>query len=136
KLVLRCLRKEASRRYQTMADLKVALEDLEAETASGLRTQPSPAPAVGLPNRRMAIRKLALIAAVASAAVIVTLIALRVFRRPPQVAPQRTVKFTFTPTKLGRGSDTDVDAEVSISPDGKHITYVESEGGQLWVRDI
>jgi serine/threonine protein kinase len=33
KLILRCLRKETSRRYQTMADLKVALEDLETETS-------------------------------------------------------------------------------------------------------
>src|SRR5262249_33250244 len=30
----------------------------------------------------------------------------------------------------------DIDAEVSISPDGRHVTYVESSGGQLWVRDI
>ena len=35
KAVLRCLRKDPARRYQTMADLKVALEDLEAESASG-----------------------------------------------------------------------------------------------------
>ena len=37
--ILRCLRKDPGRRYQTMADLKVALEDIEAETASG-RTAP------------------------------------------------------------------------------------------------
>ena len=51
-------------------------------------------------------------------------------------APQRTVKFTFTPERLRRGSDRDIDAEVSVSPDGKHITYVEGQGGQLWIRDI
>ena len=33
--VLRCLRKDPARRYQTMADLKVALEDLAADSASG-----------------------------------------------------------------------------------------------------
>ena len=34
KTILRCLRKEPNRRYQTMADLKVALEDLAEETTS------------------------------------------------------------------------------------------------------
>jgi eukaryotic-like serine/threonine-protein kinase len=33
-VILRCLRKDPDRRYQTMADLKVALEDLEMESAS------------------------------------------------------------------------------------------------------
>ena len=33
KLILRCLRKDPARRYQSMADLKVALEDLESEPA-------------------------------------------------------------------------------------------------------
>jgi len=35
RMILRCLRKDPARRYQTMADLKVALEDLAADTASG-----------------------------------------------------------------------------------------------------
>ena len=35
KTILRCLRKDPARRHQTMADLKVAVEDLEAESASG-----------------------------------------------------------------------------------------------------
>jgi Tol biopolymer transport system component/tRNA A-37 threonylcarbamoyl transferase component Bud32 len=34
-IILRCLRKDPARRYQTMADLKVALEDLREEFASG-----------------------------------------------------------------------------------------------------
>jgi eukaryotic-like serine/threonine-protein kinase len=34
KVILRCLRKEPARRYQTAADLKVALEDLREETAA------------------------------------------------------------------------------------------------------
>ena len=35
KVVLRCLRKDPSRRYQTIADLKVTLEDIKEESASG-----------------------------------------------------------------------------------------------------
>ncbi|HEY7863966.1 MAG TPA: protein kinase, partial [Thermoanaerobaculia bacterium] len=38
KLILRCLRKEPERRFQTMADLRVALEDLREETASSRRS--------------------------------------------------------------------------------------------------
>jgi Tol biopolymer transport system component len=61
----------------------------------------------------------------------------RVFRQStPDAGVQRTVKFTITPNKLVRGSDTDIDAELSISRDGKHIAYVEDNGGQLWVRDL
>ena len=41
--ILRCLRKDPARRYQTMADLKVALEDLAADSAAG---QPAQTPAV------------------------------------------------------------------------------------------
>ena len=33
KVILRCLRKDPARRYQTMSDLKEALEDIEAETS-------------------------------------------------------------------------------------------------------
>ena len=42
KIILRCLRKDPSRRYQTMADLKVALEDLEAGTESPARARQRP----------------------------------------------------------------------------------------------
>src|SRR5687768_14983416 len=37
KVILRCLRKDPARRYQTMADLKVALEDLREEVAASRR---------------------------------------------------------------------------------------------------
>src|SRR5213592_1246049 len=35
KIILHCLRKDPARRYQDMADVKVALEDVEEESASG-----------------------------------------------------------------------------------------------------
>ena len=37
KIILRCLRKDPARRYQTMADLKIALEDVQAESSTGAR---------------------------------------------------------------------------------------------------
>ena len=39
KLILRCLRKDPARRYQTMADLKVALEDLVIESSASIPAQ-------------------------------------------------------------------------------------------------
>jgi serine/threonine protein kinase len=135
KMILRCLRKEPSRRYQTMADLKVALEDLETEI-SGPPVQASKLASKLGPSRRPAIRRVALFAAAISAAVLMTFISMQVFQRSPEGSPQRTVKFTITPANLVRGSDYNTDSEVNISRDGKHIAYVESQGGQLWIRDI
>jgi len=137
KLILRCLRKDPARRYQTMADLKVALEDLETET-SRAPVQASTAPSIQAASARRSItlRKIALFAAAILAAVTIVFIATRVFQRSPEGAPLRTIKFTITPANLVRGSDYNTDSEVSISRDGKHIAYVESQGGQLWIRDI
>src|SRR5918993_440696 len=39
KAILRCLRKDPARRYQTMADLKVALEDLVTESSATVAAQ-------------------------------------------------------------------------------------------------
>jgi Tol biopolymer transport system component len=113
-----------------MADLKVALEDLETETP-GPQKRPT-----SMSRPGFSVRKAALFVAVVSAVVLIALTAMRVFQRSPEVAPQRTVKFTFTPSQLLRGANNEIDAEVSISPDGKHIAYVEWPLGQLWVRDI
>ena len=47
RIVARCLRKDPDRRFQSAADLKVALEELREETESGERS-----PAVPAPRRR------------------------------------------------------------------------------------
>jgi len=49
-VIARCLRKDPARRYQTMADLKVTLEDLVVELASGPQAQ---SPAARAPRRRI-----------------------------------------------------------------------------------
>jgi Tol biopolymer transport system component/predicted Ser/Thr protein kinase len=41
RVILRCLRKDPARRFQTMADLKVELQDLLADSSSGARTVPA-----------------------------------------------------------------------------------------------
>jgi eukaryotic-like serine/threonine-protein kinase len=119
KLILRCLRKEPDRRYQTMADVRAALQDMMA--------------ASGPPRSRRRV----VLTAVAGVAVLAAMAAITpgVLRRA-EPAAGRTVKFTITPANLLRGGNGEIDAEVSISRDGKHIAYVESQAGQLWIRDI
>jgi serine/threonine protein kinase/Tol biopolymer transport system component len=125
-VILRCLCKDPSRRYQSMADLKAAFEDLQTKMSG----PPGPT------RRRMSMRSVALAAFTISAAAAMTLAAMRLFHHPPEAAAPRTVKFTITPANLVRGGYNEIDAEVSLSRDGKHIAYVEGQGGQLWIRDI
>ncbi|MBI1786247.1 MAG: PD40 domain-containing protein [Acidobacteria bacterium] len=44
RIIARCLRKDPARRFQTMADLKVALEEVRDESASGKLDAPAPPP--------------------------------------------------------------------------------------------
>ncbi|MDX2150671.1 MAG: protein kinase [Bryobacteraceae bacterium] len=121
RLILRCLRKDPGRRFQTMADLRVALEDVELDTRR--------------PGRfgwRKAIVPAAGLAAAAALVFLVT----QVWRGEPESGRERTIKFTVVPSNLVRGADGQIDTEVSVSSDGKHIAYVEQQGGQLYVRDI
>ncbi len=124
KLILRCLRKHPARRYQSMADLKVALEDLSTGTHTGT-------------GRRAKVARKAAIAAAAVVAVVAAVLLLpRVFRRGPADSGLRTIKFTITPAQITRGGAGEIDADVSISRNGTHIAFVETQGRQLWVRDI
>src|SRR5262249_15125407 len=94
------------------------------------------APSQGQIVRRHTIRNAALIVVAVAAIITIALAGLRFFRQSPESSAQPTVKFTIKPNRLVRGGATEIDAEVSISRDGKHIAYVESDGGQLWVRDL
>jgi Tol biopolymer transport system component len=87
-------------------------------------------------SQRATLRKAAFVAAAVAVAALMMFLGARLFRQSPDAGAERTVKFTIKPDKLVRGSDTDIDAELSISRDGKHIAYVEADGGQLWIRDL
>jgi len=125
KIITRCLRKDPARRFQHMADVKVALEELKEESDSGrLATTPvAPAP----PRSRLLYAAMAL-AVVASVAAGV--LWWRSGTRPGAVA--------LTLRQLTQ--DTGVTIQPSISPDGKLVAYASDRAGDggldIWVQQL
>jgi Tol biopolymer transport system component len=128
RVISRCLKKDPERRFQNMADVRVALDELREESVSGTLARG--------PVRRRPFAKMGMGVAAASSVVVLAILGARAFRQPQEIGVGRTVRFTINPTQLLRGGNGEIDAEVSVSRDGKHIAYVELNGGQLWVRDI
>jgi eukaryotic-like serine/threonine-protein kinase len=101
KIISRCLRKDPARRYQTMADLKVALEDVSQESGS---RKPAQAPS----RRRWAW------AALLPALLIAGLFTWRNWRAPQPAEPLRAVALTTFPGP---------EQNPSFSPDGNHVAF-------------
>jgi len=125
-LLERCLRKDVSRRLRDIGDARIEMEDL-------LASPPAPA---STPTRRTPMRTAVVFAALGAAATALIFAGVLMLRRPPEAVAPHTTKFTITPHELARGGAGEIDTEVSISPDGKHIAYVEAEDAQFWLRDI
>ncbi|MGE5488716.1 MAG: protein kinase domain-containing protein [bacterium] len=123
KVIRRCLRKDPARRFQTMADLKVALQELKEDSESGqIAINAVPA----RPRRRAvwAIAAPVLVLAAASA-----WFALR--RPAEQTEPMRIVNVTAF-----EGNETQPD----LSPDGNVVAYVWSgprqDNDDIYVQQI
>jgi serine/threonine protein kinase/Tol biopolymer transport system component len=120
RIVQRCLEKDPSSRLRHVGDFALLLDE----------AQPHAHPARRLPWPTIAI----LIAVLAAAGLFVLW---RQSRRQAPAAELHTIKFTFTPPEgLNRGSVRDIDTELSVSEDGRHIGYVVGANAQLMVRDI
>ncbi|HYL39542.1 MAG TPA: protein kinase [Bryobacteraceae bacterium] len=119
RLLRRCLEKDPERRLRHVGDFALLLEE----------ASPAQPPKRRLPWAAIAVA-VAMVAAGASWAL------WRAHRRSPDTAASPTVKFTFTPAQLSRGSNVNSDAAVFLSGDARHIAYVESPSGQLWIRDL
>ena len=106
KTILRCLRKDPARRYQSMADLKVALEDLEAESASRPR-------AVAFPAKMRSPRRWVW-AALALVLGATAFVAWKLLLAPQPTAPPRVVAVTTLPG---------IESYPSLSPDADDVAF-------------
>ncbi len=99
-IILRCLRKDPGRRYQTMADLKAALEDLRAESHPRIETFVS--------LRQRWFIAAALLAAIAG---------VFVWQRSKMETPAEPLRAVALTTLPG------VEQSPSFSPDGNHVVF-------------
>jgi Tol biopolymer transport system component len=111
KIILRCLRKDPARRYQSMADLKVALEDLREQSASGRQV------------RARARRRWAWVALPALSALLLVagFLLWQAGREPRAGEPLRAVALTTL-----RG----VEQSPALSPDGNYVVFTWTGPGQ------
>jgi eukaryotic-like serine/threonine-protein kinase len=109
KIINRCLRKDPDRRYQTMADLKVALQELKEESESGKLTGVASA---GVPAQRKSRRMWTL---AGTAVLLIVLIAVGFwFLRPRSHPISKTVPLTSYPGRQ---------INPAFSPDGKQVAF-------------
>jgi Tol biopolymer transport system component len=118
RVIGRCLAKEPERRYQTAADLRIDLEDLQ-QLGSGGRARVKHAGSWRRRRRWIG-------AMIAVPAVIVAVAALTIWRaRRPAVGPPAPMRPEFTQLTTQPG----VEWFPSLSPDGKWVVYAGDASG-------
>ncbi len=126
RVVARCLRKDPGRRFQTMADLKVALAELREESESGSLSAVTAAPG------RVFARRWWWAAAAAVLLVVLAAGAWFVLRRAPRQAASWSVRRIT--------SDEGISFNGTLSPDGKLVAFVSDRAGRgqrdLFVQQI
>jgi serine/threonine protein kinase len=119
RIIARCLRKEPGRRFQHMADLAVALEEVKEESESGKRSVAELKPRRG---RRWIL----------TAAVVTVLAAGGAAAwRFGWLAPARTISGSLQPIQLTTSPGLSMGA--SLSPDGKSMAFSSDRSGRFEV---
>ncbi len=123
RVVMRCLRKDPERRFQTMGDLRVALEELKEESDSGKLAPALPAQATR--GRRW------LVSAMSAALVLLAGMGGWFWwhSKPAKTVLRPLTRLTFNGVSL----------YPSISADGKLLAYQAAIGGpdpEIWVQQI
>ena len=124
KTILRCLRKDPARRFQTMADLKVALEDLVLDSSG---TAPSPVSV----RASWSPRRWALVAGLPIVGLSAAYFAAQSWRMPVTSEPLHAVPLT---------SLAGVVRSPSLSPDGNHVAFTwtgaKQDNPDIYVQQI
>jgi serine/threonine protein kinase len=121
----RCLRKDPQRRWQTMSDLKVVLQDLKEDSESGKLLAPAHPAKTKKKNRLMFAVGAVLF--IAGAAVLLKLLVLK---------PKRSVEFQVSRLTFDSG----LTWNPTVSPDGSLLAYTSDRSGRgdldIWVQQI
>ena len=125
RVIGRCLRKDPDRRWQSIADVKVALRELKEESDSGELA--TPAPAVTRPRRASA----GWVTAVALASIVVAgAIGAGIWRNRPAESPTSSVGLLHAiPLTTYQGRE----QQPAFSPDGNTVAFSgDGEGADNW----
>jgi Tol biopolymer transport system component/predicted Ser/Thr protein kinase len=123
--VLRCMRKDPGRRWQSLSDLGAVLEDLKEDTESGRKI------VVGhvAGRRTLPLRLVSAVAAVALVAAVTAMLLLRGGRAASR--PLELHRLTY---------DAGATVSPAISPDGNLVAFASDRAGDggmdIWVRHI
>ena len=128
KIIARCLRKDPARRYQSMEDVKLALEELKEESESGLLPAATPPPRrASIPARMLATVGLLLVAAA-------TLAWWWAQRSPASGSSQNGPVLTQVTFDVG------LTADPALSSDGRLLAYGSDRSGEedldIWVQQL
>ena len=126
KLIQRCLRKDKDRRFQHMADVRVALQEIREESESGPTGARAPSSRASSRWRRLSVLAGALLLAAA--------VALALWRLRPAVSPGGPRPLTRITWDAGLATDP------APSPAGNLLAYASDRGGEgnldIWLQPL
>jgi eukaryotic-like serine/threonine-protein kinase len=132
RVILRCLRKDPARRFQTMADLKVDLLEIKETSDAGFGLRSPSAQTLASPKRFWTTAGIVMALVAALSGIAGWMLRGSMWQRAP--TPQRLVPRTLTRLTV----DTGIQTDVTWSPDGRSIAYASDKAGNfdIWVQRI